>query len=77
MLCTVVVTHNLLYFLNGIIYLPFLELPIIIFREVKMRPFEVGQSTIKSLVRLHRCAGWPGCKLVAKANRLWFWLDKG
>ena len=32
---------------------------------------KVGQPAVKSLVRLHRCACWPGSILMAKANHLW------
>ena len=52
-------------FLNGIIHLTFLALSVIILRDIKMK---VVQPTVQSLVRLHRCAGWPKSILVAGAN---------
>ena len=38
--------------------------------------FEVGQPRVLSLVKLHRCAGWPRSILVAKTNHFWFQQDK-
>ena len=43
---------NLPNFLNGIIRLPFMELSIIIFRDIN----------------INGCAGWPGSILMAKGN---------
>ena len=39
----------------------------------------VDQLTVKSLVRTHGCAGWPGSVLVTKTtgNHFWFQQDKG
>ena len=55
---------NLLNFLNGIIHLPFLELSIIIFRDIKMRTWKWSANSIEP-GRLHGRAGWPGYILLA------------
>ena len=68
-------TLNLLYFLYGTIYLPFLELSIISFREGEN--LKVGQPTVYRLDRKHGCADWFGSILVAKANHFRFQRDKG
>ena len=67
-------TINLLNFLNGKIHFPFLELSIIIFRDIKVtsqqaNSIEPGQT--EGMCRL------PGSKLVAKANHFQFQQDKG
>ena len=36
-----------------------------------------GHPTVMRLVRMHRCAGWPGCVQVAKVNHFQFQQDKG
>ena len=43
---------------------------------ISRRELEDGQPTVKSLVRLHGCAGWLGSILVAKANHFWFQQGK-
>ena len=54
-------------FLNGLVRLPFLELSIVHFGEIKVRIRSWPANSV-DLVRLHGCAGWPGSTLVAKAN---------
>ena len=68
---------NLVNFLNGIIHLLCLEMSIINFRDIKMRTCRLSQQIVQSLVRLHRCTGWPGSILVAKADYFRFRQDKG
>ena len=53
---TFLLTLNLLYFLNGLVRLPFLRT-----FHYQFWGFEVGQPTLTTeLLRLHGCAGWPG-----------------
>ena len=47
------------------------------FLRISRWELEAGQPTVYSLVRLHRCAGWPGSILVAKTNHFWFQQNKG
>ena len=74
------------------IHLPFLKLFIIIFRDIKMRPWSWPANSIEPQVRLHgytqtsfsfwnqflssRCSGWPDSILVVKANHFRFQQDK-
>ena len=46
------------------------------FRGIKVR-FEVSQPIVKSQVRLHGSACWPGSILVATANHIRLWQNKG
>ena len=45
------------------------------FWDANMR-FEVGQTNIQTLVRLHGCTDWPVYLLVTKANHFWFQQSK-
>ena len=48
-------TLYLLYFLNGIIHLSFLVLPIIIFRDIKIRSWSLSANSVEP-----GYTGWPG-----------------
>ena len=50
-------------FLNGLVLLPFLELPIINFRDISIRMQQVW-----NLLRLDGHTGWNGSILMTKAN---------
>ena len=73
-LSSIMLTLNLLYFLNGITHLPFLELSITIL-GISRLGLEAGQPTVYSLVRPNRCTSWPGSIRAAKAYHFWFQQD--
>ena len=64
-------TLNLLNYLNGILHLKFLELSIVIFKDIKITTWN-WSATVQSLIRLHESVGWPGSILVAKVNQFQF-----
>ena len=64
-------TLSLLIFINGISHLQSMELSQYHFYGYQ------ENSTIKSLVKLHKYAGWPGLTMVAKANHFQFKQEKG
>ena len=57
-------TLNLLNFLNGIINIPVLELPIIIFRNIKMRTWKLFSNQYRA---------WSGCTDVHAGPALYWW----
>jgi hypothetical protein len=42
------------------------------FKGFQYQNTKIELPTILSLVRLHRCTGWPGSILVAKVDYFWF-----
>ena len=67
---------NLLNFLNGIIHIPFLELPIKSFKEVKMLTWSWSANSIESGQTAQICRlAW--LYTGAKTNHFWFKQDKG
>ena len=63
-------------YLNGINHLPFSGLSNYHFRDVKMKTLSWSANSIEP-GQTARSAGWPGSLLVAKANHVRCWQDKG
>ena len=66
--CVMLVTLNLLNFLNGIIHLPFLALFNIFFRDIKMR--------IQKLIRQQYNRAWSDCTDVQAGLALQYWWQR-
>jgi hypothetical protein len=72
-----ILTINLLNFLNGLVQLPFLELFIIKFVDIKMKVSsktansleQHNENRVRTVVWLQWCDGWPGSILMVKADR--------
>ena len=47
------------------------------FKGYQEKNLRVGQATVQNLVRMHKCADWPGCILVAKTIHIQFQQGKG